>query len=615
MKNLSTAVMVGILSFALVISYVPQFASTTQAAVGNWQKGASIMSRWDTDWTSDSFKQSVQNLKKTGANYVALIIPYYQSNDYSTDIQPGANTPSNTTLGSAIDYVHSQGMKVMLKPHLEKYSGGWRANINPGDRTTWYNNYGAMLNNLADIGKAHGAEGITVGTELIKMSASDQNSGNTQAWVNMINAVRSRYSGILTYSANWGDSGFAEEVSKIGFWPNLDYIGISAYYTMWGDGSVQSNMNAWSSWDTNRIQPLYNQYHKPILFTEIGYRSMNGAHNHPWEWGANDGVNLTEQSNLYEAMFKFWDSKPYFAGVHLWYWSSDPNAGGSGDQDFVPQHKPAESVITSWFSQGGTGTTTPPTGTTTPPTGTTTPPVPNNPGTWGASATVSGSQVGNPVTLSANVTNSGSVGNAIVDLEIYNSSNSKINQQFFENQTITSSQPWQRQINWTPTTQGTYTLKIGVFNNNWTTNYFWGDNVLTFGVGTQTTPPPGTTTPPTGTTTPPTGTTTPPTNPPQSGPATTNIWWPTDGASVNGVQPFKAMLEGRDISQYKMYWQVDGDQLNEMSNSSQDYPHKESLVDLTSWTWKGQGPYILNFISKDTSGSTISQKAVNIYVR
>jgi hypothetical protein len=84
---------------------------------------------------------------------------------------------------------------------------------------------------------------------------------------------------------------------------------------------------------------------------------------------------------------------------------------------------------------------------------------------------------------------------------------------------------------------------------------------------------------------------------------------------VSGVQPFKAMLTNASIGDYHMYWQVDGDRLNEMSDSSADYPHKESLVDLSSWNWKGAGPYNINFVSKDSTGAVLNQKAVNIYVK
>lgn len=138
-------------------------------------------------------------------------------------------------------------------------------------------------------------------------------------------------------------------------------------------------------------------------------------------------------------------------------------------------------------------------------------------------------------------------------------------------------------------------MTIGVFNNDWTKNYHWNNQAASIVVGGAATPPPN--------------------PPPPSGSYTTNIWWPSNNASVSGMQPFKAMLEGLPISQYNMYWQVDGGPLNLMSDSPVDYPHKESLVDLSGWKWRGNGPYFIQFISKDSGGAVIGQKSVNIWVQ
>jgi len=603
-KLASIALIVG-----LLFSVLPFVGSvnTAEAAVSSWQKGASIQSRSAGDFASESFKQSVRNLQATGANYVSLIIPYYQSNLGSTDIAPGWNTPSDATLISAINFIHSLGMKVMLKPHLESNDGQWRAYINPGDRNSWFANYGSMLNHVADIGSQTGAEAFCIGTELINMATYTSNGDNTQRWQSLITGVRNRYSGHVTYSANWGGGDFGNEKAHIGFWPQLDSIGMSAYFELYGGNDVNSLKSAWDNYNWSQIKSLSDQFGKPVLFTEVGYRSVGGAHNQPWNSGMGGGYDPQGQVNLYQALFEYWNNQPFMIGVHLWEWKSDPNAGGSGNTDYTPQQKPAENVLKQWF---GSPTTPTPNPTSTPPT---IPPSGNSVvnGTFQADGAVMPSSpiVNQGAPLKGTVHINGTASNVIVDMEVYNSANLKVHQQFFENESFTTNQTKQYSANnWIPTQPGTYTLKIGVFSNTWGQNYFWDNDVVTFTVGTGTPPPPPP--PPTSTTTPPT-----PPPPPPSGTATTNIWWPTDGVSVNGTQPFKAMLEGRDVSQYSMFWQVDGDRLNEMFNSNQDYPHKEANVDVSGWTWKGAEPYNINFVSKDSSGNTISQKSINIFVR
>ena len=92
-----------------------------------------------------------------------------------------------------------------------------------------------------------------------------------------------------------------------------------------------------------------------------------------------------------------------------------------------------------------------------------------------------------------------------------------------------------------------------------------------------------------------------------------NVWWPTDGASVDKTQPFKAMVPGLDVASYEMYWRVDNGQWNPMSDNATDYPHKEAAVDLSGWTWHGSGPYTIDFSARQ-NGAEIARVSTHIYV-
>lgn len=92
-----------------------------------------------------------------------------------------------------------------------------------------------------------------------------------------------------------------------------------------------------------------------------------------------------------------------------------------------------------------------------------------------------------------------------------------------------------------------------------------------------------------------------------------NVWWPTQNAKIGDTQPFKAMMEGRDVGTYSMTWSVDGGQENPMYDSWTDYPHKEAMVNISSWTWKGSGPYAITFRAKDNAGASLGEASVTIY--
>jgi hypothetical protein len=87
-----------------------------------------------------------------------------------------------------------------------------------------------------------------------------------------------------------------------------------------------------------------------------------------------------------------------------------------------------------------------------------------------------------------------------------------------------------------------------------------------------------------------------------------------DGVTVGGVQPFKAVLDGKSITEYLMYWQVDNGILNQMYDSQADASHKEAIVDLSGWHWQATNQYTLTFVAKDLNGAVISKKAVVIKV-
>ena len=596
----------GLVAFLLVFAQVPFIAligaAPAQAAVTSWARGANVQPSSTTDFSSTTFQQSLQNLKATGATYVSLIIPYYQSNDQSSDIQAGYNTPTDAALGSAIDYAHSIGLAVALNIHNESYTGDWRADIKPNDRNVWFANFNTELQHVGTIAQTHHAEMIVMGTEMVSVASSYINSDNTQRWQTLITNLRKIYTGKLTYDANSTNNNsdaFEDEKESIGFWGSLDYAGLSVYYNLnTGDNSVGSLSSEWNYWNTNDLKNFQQRVGKPLFFTEVGYRSVDNAHQSPWDSAKGGGYNPTEQVNDYEAFLSYWNNYPYVAGVFFWNWDSNPSAGGSGNTDYTVQNKPALQTMTKWFTTPSSPGTTP---------SPSTPPAI----TAGASSNPTSPQPNTATTINASIKNTGStLTNAIVDVEVYNSANTRVSQQFVSNQTISAGATQNFATNWTAGAAGQYRVAVGVFNSDWTQNYTWNDSAATITVsGSATTPPsnPPPSNPPPANNPPPT--TTPPVT------TNTNIWWPSNGSSVSGIQPFKANLDGYDVTQYAMYWQVDGGALNAMGNSSTDYPHKESDVDLSSWHWNSNHQYTINFVSKDMSGKVISQKSEVITVQ
>lgn len=571
-KAVSAAMMIAVVGFMTM----PAFSSipSANAATGTLQNGANIVPASATDFGSASFDQSLKNLAATGANYVTLDVPLYQTNVNTTDVQTYSSTPTLQSLTSAVQYAHSLGLHVMLKFEVFPGDGQWSAYINPSDRASWFANYKNTITPFVQLAQANGVEELCIGTELIDMSTASSNSSNTSYWLSLISAIRGMYSGKLTYDANWGDpGGFADEINNVQFWSALDYIGISAYFNLTGDGSVSSLMSSWQSWDSSDIGPLAKKWGKPVLFTEIGYTSIYDSYTHPWMWWESGTPDETQQANDYQALFQYWDQVPYFAGEQLWNWSSDPNAGGSGDDGYTPQNKTAQTIMTQTFTSAQQQQPAPAFAAT-------------------ASSTPASPTVGANAAFTANVTNAGgAVSGTNVDIEIYNAAGSQVYQKIFSGQNFAANGSQSYTFNWTPSVAGSYWVDVGVFSGDWSKEYVWDNQILTFSANNATSSGGSA----------------------SSSTASLDVWWPTNGATITGVQPFKAMLNNMSVDDYSMYWQVDGGQLNAMPSNDDTYPHKEASVDVSPWNWRGAGPYNVTFIAENQSGQVIARTSIEIY--
>jgi hypothetical protein len=88
---------------------------------------------------------------------------------------------------------------------------------------------------------------------------------------------------------------------------------------------------------------------------------------------------------------------------------------------------------------------------------------------------------GDRATISVTVTNTSDLGylnNGIIDVEVHNSANQKIWQQFDQNMNLSPSQSLTLTYEFTaPATSGTYSVQVGVFSGGWGTNYAWNSDV------------------------------------------------------------------------------------------------------------------------------------------
>ncbi|MBC7360682.1 MAG: hypothetical protein H5U06_00100 [Candidatus Aminicenantes bacterium] len=308
-----------------------------------FQKGITF-----TGYSKDAYsgwlaKESLKNLKKTNAQWVSLLVTGYQDNVNSTYIDyNSAYTPTDDSIIQIITYAHQLGLKVMFKPHVDLLNdpNHWRGQIgqsfNEAAWQQWFNSYCQFILHYAQMAAQTGVEQFCIGCEL------DGTVKRAQDWRQLIAEIREIYSGPLVYA----DDQLESNPEAVSFWDSLDLIGQDLYPTLTTkiNPSVSDLCYGWRRL-LLKIKALSEKWGKPVLITEIGYRSVRGGAQNPWDWQRTGPVDLVVQRKCYEAALRMVAGQTYIAGMFWWQWFSDPTIGGPNDTSYTPYGKPAERVL------------------------------------------------------------------------------------------------------------------------------------------------------------------------------------------------------------------------------------------------------------------------------
>ncbi|MBM3263985.1 MAG: hypothetical protein FJY97_11250 [candidate division Zixibacteria bacterium] len=246
--------------------------------------------------------------------------------------------------------VHDMGIKVMLKPHIwlrRPVDEGWIGEIDFPTEEEWQQweaDYRTFILHYARLAQEENIEILCIATEL-----SNPVRSRPVFWKTLIGEIRKTYSGKLTYAANW-----YRDYDETQIWADLDYIGINAYFPLTEKvrPSVEEISAGWTPL-IDRIGQMSEQFGKPMLFTEVGYKNVEGTTVRPWEWPRQmEGavVDNTEQANAYEAMFQSFGRQDWFRGAFIWKWYPVRSRLAPDRVEFSPQNKQAEQTLKRWYS-------------------------------------------------------------------------------------------------------------------------------------------------------------------------------------------------------------------------------------------------------------------------
>ena len=264
------------------------------------------------------------------------------------DTSDGWYSESHRGIRALARQADSLGMDVILKPHI--WIGGYdeaqdRSEIGFETEVAWEQweaSYRRFLMVYARLAAEVEADVLVLGTELSSVATT-----RPAFFRALADTARTVYDGDLTYAANWHD-----EYRQVAFWDALDYVGVQAYFPI-ANAPNPSLDTLRAHWRRHRraLAQVHQQTGKPVLLTEIGYRSARTAAEAPWRWPEKEGgvpADSTLQARCYRAFFSTMHGAPWFAGAIIWKWH--PRTSRQRPTAFTPQGKPAERVLARWYT-------------------------------------------------------------------------------------------------------------------------------------------------------------------------------------------------------------------------------------------------------------------------
>lgn len=318
-------------------------ASPGEVLPTEFHKGVVYTSWSKTELGSLSSDETIGHLKEIGVGHLGIMVVWFQDTIKEKCILPDPkDTPDDAALAHAINNAHAQGMKVMLKPHVDVKSGQWRGNIIPSK--DWFASYKNYLMYYAKIAAQYNVELLSIGTELINTTTSNwQNE-----WEEIIKEARRVFPGKLVYSANW------DEYKTVGFWNNLDFVGIDAYFPLTAkkDPAKEELIAAWKAHAADIENWLKERkLNRPVVFTEIGYCSADGTNIHPFSVLSNLSekfIDQQEQADSLDAMLAVCSLRPWFKGIYWWNYFPQERWSPLG---YTIRGKKAEEVFSEWLKK------------------------------------------------------------------------------------------------------------------------------------------------------------------------------------------------------------------------------------------------------------------------
>lgn len=293
--------------------------------------------------------ESINYLKGIHSNAIALV-PYSYMEDADKPnflrYSNWAGGENDEGVAQTAYHAQQQGMSVLLKPQIWFGKGSWPGDLQMKTEEDWkafFHYYRRWISHYAMLAEIHQMEVFCLGVEFAKATIE-----KPKEWEAMAHDMRGLFQGSLTYAANWG-----REAENLSFWQSFDYIGVNCYYPLsTADAPNDEELKAGFEQILERLHSILKPYKRPVLFTEIGFRSVAEAWKNPHAGAEGRGADTNTQARCYRVVCDILSDTPWCEGVYWWKWPSYMSYASQVPDSFSPTGKPAEKVVEQWFKQG-----------------------------------------------------------------------------------------------------------------------------------------------------------------------------------------------------------------------------------------------------------------------
>ncbi len=313
----------------------------------SWERGGEL------GYGSEASFEALSHLKKQGVDYVS-ITPFGFMDSLNSPEVLGVHNSSfrfsetDRRVSDVTAQAKQLGMRVMLKPHIWINRGKWRGEIVPknGQETvwdSWWDSYREWIMHYAGLAEKLNTESFVIGVEMDSAVKS-----RPDRLIELARAVRRVYKGHITYSANWN------EAVPLEVWKELSSVSVQFYPPLVLKNQtptaavMRKNLNNYLDYWAN----IANTVSRPLVITEYGFRSGEGAALYPHAWPERKSGELPDealQARLYQIFFEEFSKRDEVRGVFLWKYFTNKNTGEEGPTGFNPRGKPAEKIIRAFY--------------------------------------------------------------------------------------------------------------------------------------------------------------------------------------------------------------------------------------------------------------------------